>query len=63
MNLKGILSKSKKQELQLIVETKAYCIEKVIQKKKKGDRALLYVKWKGYSSKFNSYVFQDEIKS
>ena len=63
MNLKGILSKSKKQELRLIVETKAYRIEKVIRKKKKGDRAFLYVKWKGYSGKFNSNVFQDEIKS
>ena len=58
--IKGIFSE---QELQLIVEPKTYRIEKVIRKKKKGDRVLLYVKWKGYSNKFNSYVFQDEIES
>ena len=51
------------QELQFIVEPKTYRIEKVIQKKKKGDRALLYVKRKDYSDKFNSYMFQDEIES
>ena len=51
------------QELQLIVEPKTYRIEKVIRKKKKGDRPLLYVKWKGYPDKVNNYVFQDEIES
>ena len=58
--IKGIFYE---QELQLIVEPKTYRIEKVIRKKKKGDRVLLYVKWKGYPNKFNSYVFQDEIES
>ena len=38
---------------------KRYRIKRVIQKKKEGDRVLLYVKWKGYPDKFNSYVFQD----
>ena len=51
------------KELQLIVEPKTYRIEKVIRKKKKGDRPLLYVKWKGYPDKVNNYVFQDEIES
>ena len=51
------------QELQLVVQPKKYRVEKEIRKKKKGDRALLYVKWKGYLDKFNSYVFQDEIES
>ena len=51
------------QELQLIVEPKTYRIEKVIRKKKEGDRVLLYVKWKSYPDKINSYVFQDEIES
>ena len=36
--IKGIFYE---QELQLIVEPKTYRIEKVIRKKKKGDRALL----------------------
>ena len=43
---------------QLIVEHKTYRFEKVIRKKKEGDRVLLYVKWKGYPDKFNSYVSQ-----
>ena len=38
---------------------KRYRIKKVIQKKKEGDRVVLYVKWKCYLDKFNSYVFQD----
>ena len=50
------------QELQLIVEPETYRIEKVIRKKKEGNRKLLYVKWKGYPDKFNSYVFQDEVE-
>ena len=50
------------QEFQLIAEPKTYCVEKVIRKKKLGDRVLLYVKWKGYPDQFNSYVFQDEIE-
>ena len=50
---------SYEQELQLIMEPKTYHIEKVIQKKKEGDRVLLYVKWKVYLDKVNSYMFQD----
>ena len=46
------------QGLQLIVEHNTYRFEKVIRKKKEGDRVLLYVKWKGYPDKFNSYVSQ-----
>ena len=45
------------QELKLIVEPKTYRIDKVIRKKKEGDRVLLYVKWKGYPDKLNSYMF------
>ena len=51
------------QALQLIVEPKTYQNEKVIRKKKEGGRVLLYIKWKIYVDKFNSYVFQDEIES
>ena len=49
------------QELQLIVEPRTY--PKVIREKKESNRVLLYVKWKGYPDKLNSYVFQDEIES
>ena len=51
------------QEHQLIVEPKTYRIGKVIRKKKEGDRVLLYVKWKSFPVKFNSYMFQEEIES
>ena len=51
------------QQLQVILETKTYRIEKVIPKKKEGERVLLYVNWKGYPDKFISYVFQDEVES
>ena len=39
-----------------------YRIEKVIWKKMEGDHAMLYVKWKDYPDKFNSYAFQDKIE-
>ena len=45
------------------MESKTYRIEKVIRKKKEGKRVLLYVKWKSYPDKFNSYVSQDQIES
>ena len=48
-----------KQELQLIVGKKTYRIEKVIRRKKEGERVLIYVKRKGYSDKFDGYSFQD----
>ena len=51
------------KELQLIVKPKKYHIEKVIRKKKERERVLIYVKWKSYPNKFNSYMFQDEIES
>ena len=47
----------------MIVGPKTHRIEKVIQKKKKGERILVYVKWKDYPYKFNGYVFQDEVES
>ena len=50
------------QELQLIVESRVYRIEKVIREKKEGERVLLYVKWKDYPDEFNSYAFQDKIE-
>ena len=52
-----IKGKFYKHELQLIVEPKTYRTEKVIRKKKEGDRIFSYVKWKGYPDKFNTYVF------
>ena len=45
------------------MEPKAYRIKKVIRKKKEGECVLLYVKWKGYPDKLNSYLFQDEKES
>ena len=51
------------QELQKVAEPETYRIEKVIRKKKSADGSLLYyVKWKGYSEKFNSFVTEQDLK-
>ena len=50
-------------ELQKVSEPSTYRIERVIRKKKNRDGSILYyVKWKGYSDKFNSYVTAEDIK-
>ena len=51
------------EELQKIFEPSAYRIEKVIRKKRTTDGKLIYyVKWKGYSEKFNSYVQAEDLQ-
>lgn len=50
------------EELQLINEPRTYRIEKVLRKKKQTNgKVLLYVKWKGYPDKFNSYVPEEDL--
>ena len=50
-------------ELQKVSEPSTYRIERVIRKKKNRDGSILYyVKWKGYSDKFNSYVTEEDIE-
>ena len=51
------------EELQKVSEPSTYRIEKVIRKKRTADGKLIYyVKWKGYSNKFNSYVPAEDLQ-
>lgn len=51
------------EELQKVFEPSAYRIEKIIRKKRGVDGKLLYyVKWKGYSNNFNSYVLAKDLQ-
>jgi hypothetical protein len=51
------------EELQKVVEPEAYRIEKIIRKKKTvSGKLLYYVKWKGYSENFNSYISGEDLK-
>lgn len=51
------------EELQKVFEPVAYRIERVIRKRKSvSGKLLYYVKWKGYSSKFNSYVPVEDLQ-
>ena len=58
--LKGVFYR---EELQMINEPRAYRIEKILRRKKNPrDGTISYlVKWKGYPSKFNSYVTREDI--
>ena len=52
------------EELQKVTEPDTYRIERVIRKKRDVDGKLIYyVKWKGYSDKFNSYVHAQDLQS
>ena len=44
------------KELQLVSEPDEYRIEKVLRKKRVNGKLLQLVKWKGWPSKFNSWV-------
>jgi len=44
------------KELQLVSEPDEYRIEKVLRKKRVNGKLLQFVKWKGWPSKFNSWV-------
>lgn len=51
------------EELQKVIEPDAYRIERIIRKKKDANGKLIYyVKWKGYSDKFNSYVPAEDLQ-
>ena len=51
------------QELQPIgiEEDKAYVIEHVLKIRKRGCKVEHFVKWKGYPSKFNSWVLKEDV--
>ena len=44
-------------------EDNAFRIESILRKKKRGSDAFLLVKWKRYSEKFNSWVYEKDIKN
>ena len=50
-------------ELQKVIDSGTYRIEKVIRKRKAADGSFHYfVKWKGYPEKFNSFVSETDIE-
>ena len=50
------------EELQEVDNPTEYRIESVLQSKKKGKKTLYLVKWKGYDSKFNSWIDEKDLK-
>ena len=56
LKVKKLLEHFTKKDCQKRIK-KSFRVEKVI--KRKGDK--LYVKWKGYSSSFNSWIDQKDI--
>ena len=51
------------QELQIVGVTKdkAYVIEEVLKTRRKNNKIEYFVKWKGYGSKFNSWVLKEDV--
>jgi hypothetical protein len=43
------------------VSTDIFRIEKILKRKKINGKLFLYVKWKGYDSKYNSWINEDDI--
>jgi transposase InsO family protein len=50
-----------KEHIQPTSEDIKYIIEKVIRKRKTGDNTELYVKWKGWPTKYNSWIAETEL--
>ena len=51
------------EELQHVEPPSEFRIEKIIKKKRQGNRTLYLVKWVGYSDSFNSWVFGEDLKT
>ena len=58
--IKGIFYE---EELQEVDNPTEYRIESVLQRKKRGKKTLYLVKWKGYDSKFNSWIDKKDLKN
>ena len=60
VNIKGTFYP---QELQIVGVTKdkAYVIEEVLKTRRKNNKIEYFVKWKGYGSKFNSWVLKEDV--
>ena len=51
------------EELQKVIKTDdVYKIEAILQKRKKGRRVQYLVKWLGYPSSFNSWIFSSDLQ-
>ncbi len=49
------------KELQKVRPLAEYRVEKVIRKKKQGNKVFYLVQWKGYSDKFNTWVSENDL--
>lgn len=61
-NNEFIEGKFYEEELQLVEPPEEFRIEKIIQKKKQGNKNVYFVKWKGYNDSFNSWVSENDLK-
>jgi hypothetical protein len=50
------------KELQKVREPKEYKIEKILARKKIGRRAMVLVKWEGYSDDFNQWIPESDVR-
>ena len=51
------------EELQQVDLPNEFRIEKIIKKKRQGNRTLYFVKWQGYDDSFNSWVSAEDLKT
>jgi hypothetical protein len=49
------------EHIQPAVREDKNIIEKIIRKRKIGDNTELFVKWKGWPSKYNTWIAQTEV--
>ena len=51
-----------RRELKETTLPEYFVIEKILETKQVGKKKLIFVKWKGYPDKFNSWVKYDTVK-
>jgi hypothetical protein len=62
-NGEAIVGAFYESELQKITPPEEFKVEKVVKTKGRGRNKKLYIKWKNWSSRFNSWISSDSLKN
>jgi hypothetical protein len=62
LSLENIKGRFYEKELQQVLLPEYYTVEKILRKRGIGSSKELYVKWKGYPAKFNSWISEADIQ-
>jgi Integrase core domain/Chromo (CHRromatin Organisation MOdifier) domain len=62
LSLENITGRFYEKELQQVLLPEYHIVEKILRKRGTGSSKQLYVKWKGYPAKFNSWITETDLR-